>query len=379
MVASEECLAILLQKSMVITKDRLRQIFFLFGDIFSLVFGFLLVFALRRRTPFFPPLQEFSFYSSFLWVYVFSFVGLFFAFRFYEKERPQFSLSYLADYVRALLCWGFIMIGFAFLAQANYSRVLLLYALIPGFIFPFLIRLIVVRVFPQTKVFSEEEEIAKRARELIEFHQISTRELDVLEGLKEERTDSYFYLFAKRSLDIALSVFGLLFCIPFIPFVALWIKRDSRGPILITQERVGRGGEIFLLYKLRTMIFDTPLYAAAPRERSDERITSAGRFLRSYSLDELPQLWNVLKGEMSLVGPRPEMPFLVARHNDWQKRRLLVKPGITGLWQVLGRKDLPLSENLEYDFYYINHRSFLLDVVILLRTVPAIVLKRGAY
>ena len=127
------------------------------------------------------------------------------------------------------------------------------------------------------------------------------------------------------------------------------------------------------------MLADTPLYAPAPQGGEDRRITSAGRFLRKYSLDELPQLWNVLKGEMSIVGPRPEMPFLVARHNEWQRKRLSVKPGITGLWQILGRKDLPLFENLEYDFYYINHRSFLFDLVIILKTIPVIVLGRGAY
>lgn len=364
---------------MVVIGSRLRQAFFIFGDIFSLAFGFLLVFALRKNTPFFPPLQEFSFYSSFLWVYVFSFVGLFFAFRLYEKERPQFSLSYLSDYVRGLLCWGLIIIGFAFLAQANYSRILLLYSLIPGFIFPFLIRLFIVHLFPQGRSFSEEEEISRTARELIEFQEISTRELDVLEGLGEAQADSYFYIFAKRSLDIIIAVLGLLICVPFLPFIAFWIKWDSPGPAFITQERVGRGGKIFLLYKLRTMFFETPLYAVAPRGKSDERVTAVGRFLRGYSLDELPQLWNVLKGEMSFVGPRPEMPFLVAQYNDWQKRRLLVKPGITGLWQILGRKDLPLSENLEYDFYYINHRSFLFDIVIVLKTIPAIILKKGAY
>jgi len=123
----------------------------------------------------------------------------------------------------------------------------------------------------------------------------------------------------------------------------------------------------------------TELYAAAPRHGDDPRITEIGKWLRRYSLDELPQFWNVLKGEMSLVGPRPEMPFIVAQYTDWQKIRLQAKPGITGIWQILGRKDLPLEENIEYDLYYIFHQSFFLDLAIILRTIPHLLFPRGAY
>ncbi|MBS3902895.1 MAG: sugar transferase, partial [Anaplasmataceae bacterium] len=157
------------------------------------------------------------------------------------------------------------------------------------------------------------------------------------------------------------------------------VKRDSVGSIFIRQERVGKDGKVFFIYKLRTMYSDVDLYAPSPSGEGDSRITRVGSFLRRYSLDELPQLWNVLKGEMSIVGPRPEMPFLVQRYNDWQRKRLLVKPGITGLWQVFGRKDIPLTDNLEYDFYYIAHQSFLLDLVIILKTIPTIILNKGAY
>jgi lipopolysaccharide/colanic/teichoic acid biosynthesis glycosyltransferase len=117
----------------------------------------------------------------------------------------------------------------------------------------------------------------------------------------------------------------------------------------------------------------------APQAGDDPRITPVGRWLRRSSLDELPQLWNVLRGEMSLVGPRPEMPFIVAGYDEWQRRRLTVKPGLTGLWQILGRKDLPMHANLQYDFYYIRNRGVALDLSILLRTIGAVLSRRGAF
>jgi lipopolysaccharide/colanic/teichoic acid biosynthesis glycosyltransferase len=133
------------------------------------------------------------------------------------------------------------------------------------------------------------------------------------------------------------------------------------------------------MYKLRTMRSDVDAYAGAPRSRDDARITRVGRWLRETSADELPQLMNVIKGDMSLVGPRPEMPFIVAGYDEWQRRRLSVKPGITGLWQILGRKDLPMHENLQYDFYYIRNRSLALDISILIRTTGVVLARRGAF
>ena len=120
-------------------------------------------------------------------------------------------------------------------------------------------------------------------------------------------------------------------------------------------------------------------YEEAPRVKDDPRITKVGRILRRTSLDELPQLLNVLRGEMSLVGPRPEMPFIVANYNEWQRIRLTIKPGLTGLWQILGRKDLYLHENLEYDFFYIKNQSLLLDLIVLLKTIPAVLKGKGAF
>jgi lipopolysaccharide/colanic/teichoic acid biosynthesis glycosyltransferase len=124
---------------------------------------------------------------------------------------------------------------------------------------------------------------------------------------------------------------------------------------------------------------DVAPYEEAPLERTDPRVTRFGRFLRKTSLDELPQLINVLRGDMSMVGPRPEMPFIVDKYEEWQRRRLDVKPGITGLWQIVGRKDLPLYLNLEYDFYYIRNQSLLLDLMILIKTIPAVLFGKGAF
>ena len=183
----------------------------------------------------------------------------------------------------------------------------------------------------------------------------------------------------KRACDVALSVGGLFITLPFWPFIFLAVRIDSPGAPLLSQERVGLGGKKFKMYKFRTMKSDTEFYAPAPRQKTDARITRVGRFLRKTSLDELPQLINILKGEMSVVGPRPEMPFIVERYAPWQKKRLEVKPGLTGLWQILGRKDLPLEENLHYDFYYINNQSFLLDITIILKTIPYVLFGKGAY
>ena len=209
---------------------------------------------------------------------------------------------------------------------------------------------------------------------------INIREIEGIPSidLGKERAN-IFYLFFKRFLDLILSLVGLIVAFPFLLIAALAIKFDSKGPVLFAQKRIGRRGKPFKLYKLRTMHQKAATDTYSPRSKKDPRITPVGRILRKFSLDEFPQLWNVLKGEMSIVGPRPEMPFIAEKYTEWQKRRLDVKPGITGLWQVLGRKNLPLEENLEYDFYYIQNRSFLLDLVIIFKTVFVVLTGKGAY
>ncbi|HOR26538.1 MAG TPA: sugar transferase [Candidatus Sumerlaeota bacterium] len=183
----------------------------------------------------------------------------------------------------------------------------------------------------------------------------------------------------KRAMDLVLTVPLFILSLPLMAVIAICIKLDSRGPVLFVHDRVGQDGRIFKLIKFRTMTTGANPYAVAPSAQSDPRVTRFGRFLRKTSLDELPQLWNVLRGDMSLVGPRPEMPFIVEQYTPWQRRRLDVPQGITGLWQIAGRKQLPLHYNLEYDFYYIRNWSLLLDIVILIRTIPAVLLGKGAF
>jgi lipopolysaccharide/colanic/teichoic acid biosynthesis glycosyltransferase len=168
------------------------------------------------------------------------------------------------------------------------------------------------------------------------------------------------------------------------------IKATSRGPVIFRQTRVGRDGEEFVVHKFRTMHVDAEARltelkrhndASGPlfKMRSDPRVTPVGRWLRRFSLDELPQLWNVLKGEMSVVGPRPPLPREVEHYEDEARRRLLVKPGVTGLWQVSGRSDLSWDDSVRLDLYYVENWSPLLDLVILVRTLVAVVRGTGAY
>jgi exopolysaccharide biosynthesis polyprenyl glycosylphosphotransferase len=190
---------------------------------------------------------------------------------------------------------------------------------------------------------------------------------------------SSFYKPVKRLIDVIGAFAGLVLLAPVLWWCARKITQESPGPALFCQKRVGVNGEVFDIYKFRTMYIDTDPYSSAPHDREDPRITPYGRWLRATSLDELPQLLNVVRGQMSLVGPRPEMPFIVDTYDDWQRRRLSVKPGITGLWQILGRKDLPMHENLQYDFYYIRNRSLGHDLSILIRTVGVVLSRRGAF
>lgn len=182
----------------------------------------------------------------------------------------------------------------------------------------------------------------------------------------------------KRIFDVSFSTFVLLMSLPLFAIVAVAIKLDSKGPVFFRQKRVGQNGKLFTLYKFRTMYVDAPSYAHHPRDRKDPRITRVGRFLRRTSIDELPQFINVLKGEMSVVGPRPEMPFIVEEYNHLHRERLNVKPGITGLWQISADRNFPIHENIDHDLYYIENQSFLVDLIIIVRTVFVAIAGVGA-
>lgn len=199
-----------------------------------------------------------------------------------------------------------------------------------------------------------------------------------LVGMSQARY-SWQSIVIKRMVDLLGSLIILVLLSPlFLVFYAL-VKLSSRGPALFTQERVGKNGRKFKFYKFRSMYVDAPVYAETPQSSYDPRITPIGRFLRRSSLDELPQLFNVLKGDMSLVGPRPEMPFIVDTYNDLHRQRLNVLPGITGLWQISADRKRAIHENMDYDMYYIHNQSVLLDFVILIKTVTSCIKGVGAY
>jgi lipopolysaccharide/colanic/teichoic acid biosynthesis glycosyltransferase len=176
-----------------------------------------------------------------------------------------------------------------------------------------------------------------------------------------------------RALDVAGASLGLALASPFLAVSALAIKLEDRGPILYRQRRVGKDGEEFDLFKLRTMVVGAEMQGAGwAVDRGDPRITRAGRLLRRLSLDELPQLWNVVRGDMSLIGPRPTLRYQVEKYTERQRRRLEVKPGITGWAQIHGRAALPWEDRIELDVWYLEHRSPWIDAKILLRTPLAL-------
>lgn len=188
-----------------------------------------------------------------------------------------------------------------------------------------------------------------------------------------------YYNTFKRIFDVLLAVAGIAVFSPLYVFLIVLIRITSSGPAIIHQERVGYKGVHFVMYKFRTMREGVSLYDTSPRSREDGRVTAVGKLLRMTSLDEMPQLWNIIKGDMSFVGPRPEMPFLVDQYSAVDRQRLDVVPGLTGLWQVSGRKDIPLHENLGLDLYYVAHRGFWLDIKILLKTIIVVLSCKGAY
>jgi lipopolysaccharide/colanic/teichoic acid biosynthesis glycosyltransferase len=183
-----------------------------------------------------------------------------------------------------------------------------------------------------------------------------------------------------RVLDVVVGGAGTVLTAPIVAALAVAIRLESRGHPLYTQTRVGVDGELFQIYKLRTMVHGAEFAGAGLAiAKGDDRITRLGNFLRRYSLDELPNLWNVVRGEMSIVGPRPTLAVQVEQYTERQRGRLAVKPGITGWAQVNGRASLPWSERIELDLWYVEHRSLWLDLRILARTVRMVVGGEGIY
>lgn len=200
----------------------------------------------------------------------------------------------------------------------------------------------------------------------------------------------YLYRFLKRFFDTILSALGLICLSPLFLILAIWIMIDDFGSPFYSQVRIGKNGRRFRMWKLRSMVKNADalkkellaqneIEGAMFKMKDDPRITRVGHFIRKYSLDELPQLFNVLKGDMSLIGPRPPLPEEVAQYTDYQKQRLLVTPGCTGLWQVTVRNEADFDEMVDIDLNYIQQRGFMMDLWILVMTVKIMIKPNGAY
>lgn len=245
------------------------------------------------------------------------------------------------------------------------------------------------------QIFLMCEELGIRTRVAMNFfpNRVARLEVEELEGVPfltfTTTPSDESQLALKRLLDVGVSVLLLVLALPIIVIAALAIKLTSPGSVLFKQERIGLNGRIFTLYKFRTMIADAharrdevnhlnEMTGPVFKMKEDPRVTPVGRMLRKFSLDELPQFWNVLKGDMSLVGPRPPIPEEVASYHRWHRRRLSMKPGLTCLWQVSGRNDIDFDRWMQMDLQYIDNWSPSLDLKILLRTIPAVLSGKGA-
>lgn len=202
------------------------------------------------------------------------------------------------------------------------------------------------------------------------FHKVKIDQIGQIPIVQsDDRGIDPIYRYIKKQLDFFMALASLVLFSPIILLVSLAIKYDSKGPIFFKQKRVGLNGKLFDIYKFRSMTADSDPYAINPLDKNDSRVTRVGRFLRRTSLDELPQIINILKGDMSFVGPRPEMPFIVDTYNEIHRERLKILPGLTGLWQLSGDRERAIHFNMDYDLYYIRNCSFFLDMVILIETV----------
>lgn len=188
-----------------------------------------------------------------------------------------------------------------------------------------------------------------------------------------------FFNILKRGLDIIISLSALILLSPILILIVIAIKVSSKGPAVFKQQRAGKNGKPFVFYKFRTMTIDADPFGPSPKSGRDPRLTKIGRILREYSLDELPQFFNILKGDMSVVGPRPLYLSQMPEWSERQKKRLLVKPGLTGLAQISGRGEITREEKLELDVKYVEIATFLADIRIILATIAHVLSRKGIY
>ena len=218
-----------------------------------------------------------------------------------------------------------------------------------------------------------------------------------MEGLRvdfeykyENERKSDFYKFCKRGIDVIVAGVGLILLSPIITIVACAIKLTSKGPIFFLQKRVGKNGELFNMYKFRSMVVNAeelkeklkhknemsgPMF----KMKDDPRVTKVGKFIRKTSLDELPQLWNVLKGDMSLVGPRPSLPKEVEQFDSWMFKRLTVRPGLTCYWQISGRNNIDFEDWMKLDVKYVEERNLWIDIKLIFKTVGVLFGDKNAH
>ena len=203
-----------------------------------------------------------------------------------------------------------------------------------------------------------------------------------------EPRERWLYLFLKRVIDIVVSLLGIVFLLPIFLIVAIAIKlEDPKGKVFFSQLRCGKNNQLFPMYKFRSMVSNAEellkllneMDGPAFKIKEDPRITKVGKFIRKTSIDELPQLFNVLKGNMSLVGPRPPIPSEVVEYNDYQMQRLLVKPGLTCIWQVSGRNNVGFEEWIDMDLHYIENRNIFMDLKLIFMTVGVLFGDENAY
>lgn len=228
-------------------------------------------------------------------------------------------------------------------------------------------------------------------RELQEDYEYAVPQKTYYSNTAQGEKSFELYLFLKRTLDILLSLCGIVFLLPLFVIVALWIKlEDPKGKVFFKQMRVGKDEVLFPMYKFRSMVSNAEelkaklmdqneVAGAMFKMKNDPRVTRAGRFLRKTSIDELPQLWNVLVGDMSLVGPRPALPNEVKEYTAYDKKRLAVIPGCTGLWQVSGRSNVSFQEMVELDLSYIQNRGIWFDAKIIVKTVLVLFGSKDAF
>lgn len=238
---------------------------------------------------------------------------------------------------------------------------------------------------------NSNQEIATTILEKVNMNEnqgLSTEK--TIDNLNERNLNegSFLYLLFKRIFDILLALVGIIILSPLFLAVAILIKKEDKdGPIFFKQERIGKNGKVFYMYKFRSMVSNAEslledllhlneVEGAMFKIKSDPRITKTGKFIRSTSIDELPQLWNVLKGEMSLVGPRPPLSREVEMYTDYEKQRLIVVPGCTGLWQATERNNVGFKEMVELDLNYIDRKNFYFDIKIIMLTIYSLVIKR---